>query len=384
MSSQIVDRLLPKYTHSGMITRQEIGELKRSFGLSRTQVEEMLSGLIARGVRILDDDEADYIDAIKRSVSYQDRSCHNSLLTRLSLEQLMIPFLALTDIEREVNGEVDLDAFDVLPEWRKYLRALSRLRLLEFARRGEIVRVTEGFSQIQQAIHGYLDGGHVVGSKYNWRRSARAEPLGLARKTCESPFFSSIVLPVVREHFLSLPEVRKLGSWIMKCSTQPASMFDIVRHGVDSENLWAVWWLLLGDAPSPSGAVITDGSDICFTCLQVPHCTSRFDGRFDRDAIGSLLSEYQRNIGALFLRNVRGSVDKAEELIPELVRDAMLLKFAIDSRVVRTGKKLLMQIGVVDGSSTVLAKNKGQYCPHKDFWSLSDQSISRFTGREEK
>lgn len=194
----------------------------------------------------------------------------------------------------------------------------------------------------------------------------------LAGTVCQSLFFPSIVLPIFREYYLSLPEIEKLISWIAVCSNRPSSMFNIVRHAIDCGELREVWWLLLEDAPSSSPTEIEDGSDVCFECLRIDECTPRFAGRYDQGPVRDLLREYRYEITTKILQKLASGQDSIKELIPQFAEDSMVMKFAISCRVVRTAKRLLRDLDIVERSARILFKNSGLYCPRQDFWRLSE------------
>lgn len=366
MLSTVKQGVVLEYTQRGIVSLRQIKEIQTSYGLSHTQTEELVSELIAHGVCILDDDKVERIHTVQTSIFYQDRRLCNSLLNKMPICKLIAVFLFLPDTEEIV----DVSLFHRLPNRRQYLRELSRLRMVTRVKGKSEIRISEGFQHIQRAVHTYLDKGYIAGLQHSWRKAAKANIMRLAETVYQSPFFSSVVLPIVREYYLSLPEIKKFISWIAECSTQPVSMFDVVRYAIDCGELREVWWLLLGDVPSSSPTAIEDGSDVCFECLRIDECTPRFAGRYDQGAVRDLLREYRYEITTKILRKLASGQDSIKELIPQFAGDSMLVKFAINCHVVRASKQLLQDIGVVERSAPIVFKSRGLYCPQQDFWSF--------------
>lgn len=369
MELRVGDDIISEYIQLGIVSPRQIKELQVAYELSHRQIEDIVSNLIAHGVCIIEDDKAEHLRAVQTNVFYQDRRRYNSLLNGLPFYRLIAVFLELPD----TKAEVEISSFHELPNWRQYLRELSRLRLITAGGRKDEIHLSEGFQCIQRAVHAYLDNGYVLGLKHRWRRAVEEDITKLATTICQSLFFSVVVLPVVREHYLSLPEIQKFVSWIAECQTQPPSMCDIVRHAISHEELREVWWLLLGDAPSSSPVAIEDGSDICFKCLKISECTPYFAGRYDRGAIRNLLRKYRNEIAAEFLQELAaGSI---EDLVPQLAEDVMLVKFVVSQNVVRSAKAFLGDISILDKRYKILRKDAGLYCPLEDIWLLDRQLI---------
>lgn len=366
--SKVKQSVILEYTQRGIVSPRQIKEIRTSYGLSHTQTEELVSDLIAHGVCILDDDKVECICTVQTSIFYQDRRRCNSLLNKMPLYKLIAAFLVLPDTEEAV----DVSSFHRLSNWRQYLRELSRLRMVTRVKGKSEIRLSEGFQHIQRAVHTYLDKGYIAGLQHSWRKAARTDVMRLAETVCQSPFFSSVVLPIVRECYLSLPEIKKFISWIAECSTQPASMFDVVRYAIDYGELREVWWLLLGDVPSSSPTAIEGGSDVCFSCLRIDECTPRFAGRYDQESIHDLLCQYRDGIAAKFLEKVAGDDRNIDQLIPRLAEDVMLLKFVVD-RDLQRAKGFLDSLNILDNRHAILHKDAGAHCPFKDLWSVKSE-----------
>jgi hypothetical protein len=372
MLPQETDRILSEYTQRGVVSPHQIKEVQTVYGLSHRQVEDLVSDLIAHGVCILDDDKVEHLRAVQTSVFYQDRRRYNSLLNELPLYKLIAAFLALPGEEEELG----ISSFHDLPNWRQYLRELSRSRLITAGERKDEIYLSERFRCIQRALRDYLDSGYIFGLKHCWRQAVKVDVIELAATICQSPFFSVVVLPVIREYYLSLPEVQNLVSWIAECQTQPPSMYDIVRHAISGGELREVWWLLLGDAPSSAPAAIESDSDVCFQCLKIGECTPHFAGRYDRGAIRNLLRKYRGEIAAEFLQELAdGSI---EDLVPRLAEDVMLMKFVVRHNVVRPTKGLLGDLGILNKRHKILRKDAGLYCPFEDIWPLERQLMKHW------
>jgi len=369
MELRVGDDFISEYTQLGIVSPRQIKELQVAYELSHRQIEDIVSGLIAHGVCILDDDKAEHLRAVQTNVFYQDRRRYNSLLNELPLYRLIVIFLTLPDEE-----EVKVVSFHDLPNWRQYLRELSRLQLVTAGERKDEIRLSEGFRRVQRATHAYLDSGYVLGLKHSWRQAVKGKNVvDLATTICQSPFCSALVLPVIRDYYLSLPEVQKFVSWIAECQVQAPSMYDIVKHAINHDELREVWWLLLGDVPSSAPATIEDGSDVCFKCLRIDECTPYFAGRYDQWAIGDLLRKYRDKIAAEFLQELAdGSI---EDLVPRLAEDVMLVKFVVSHNVVRSAKAFLGDISILDKRYKILRKDTGLYCPLEDIWLLDRQLI---------
>ena len=231
-----------------------------------------------------------------------------------------------------------------------------------------MICLSEGFRAIQKAIRAYLDSGYALSLKHCWRQAVKTDVVNLAATIFQSPFFSVVVLPVVREYYLSLPEIQEFVSWIAECQTQPPSMYDIVKHAVNHKEFREVWWLLLGDAPSSAPAAIEDGSDVCFKCLRIGECTPYFVGQYDRGAIRNLLRQYRDEVAAEFLQELAaGSI---EDVVPRLAKDVMLVKFVVRRSVVQTAKGLLGDLSILDKRHKILRKDAEFYCPLEDIWQL--------------
>lgn len=372
MLSQVRDSIISEYIQRGIVSPRQINELRAVYELSHPQIEDLVGDLIAHGVCILSDDKAEYLRAVQTSVFYQDRHRYNSLLNELPLYRLIAAFLALPGEE----GEVGVSSFHNLPSWRQYLRELSRSRLITAGERKDEIHLSEGFRCIQRAVHGYLDSGYAFGLKHCWRQAVKVDVIELAATICQSPFFSVVVLPVVREYYLSLPEVQKIVSWIVECQTQPPSMCDIVRHAVNRGELREIWWLLLGDAPSSAPAAIENDSDVCFKCLRIGECIPRFAGQYDREAIRNLLRRYRNEVAVEFLQELADG--NIKDSVPRLVGDGMLVKFVVRHNVVRPTKGLLGDLGILNKRHKILRKDAGLYCPFEDIWPLERQLMKHW------
>jgi hypothetical protein len=368
---RVGDDFISEYIQLGIVSPRQIKELQVAYELSHRQIEDIVSDLIAHGVCILDDDKAEHLRAVQTNVFYQDRRRYNSLLNGLPLYRLIAVFLELPD----TKAEVEISSFHDLPNWRQYLRELSRLRLITAGGRKDEINLSEGFQRIQRAVHAYLENGYVLGLKHRWRRAVKEDITKLATTICQSPFFSVVVLPVVRQYYLSLPEIQKFVSWAAECQAQPPSIWDIVRYAISHGELREVWWLLLGDVPFSSPVAIEDGSDVCFKCLKIGECTPYFAGRYDRGAIRNLLRKYRDEIAAEFLQELADG--NIEVLVPRLAEDAMLVKFVVSQDVVRSAKAFLGDIGVLNKGYKILRKDAGLYCPLEDIWLLERQLIKR-------
>lgn len=374
MPSKVDQGVVLEYVERGIVSPRQIKEIRATYELSRRETEDLVCHLVAQGVCLLDDNNLERIYEVQKSIFYQNRRRCNCLLNRMPLHRLVSAFLVLPD-----TGEfIDVSAFRSLPSWRQYVRELSRLQMVTAGEQGSEVRLSEGFRGIQRAVHTYLDEGYVAGLRHSWRKEARANPTELAKKVCQSAFFPIVVLPVVREYYLSLPEVKTFISWIRGCSTQPPSMYEIVRHAMDGDELREVWWLLLAGSHSSSSAAIEDGSDVCFGCLKISECTPRFPGQYDRQAVSDLLRRYQDEITADFLDELEKG-DSIEQLIPRLSGDRMLLKFAVDCNVVNSSKGFLESLEILDSTCDVLRKDAGAYCPLNDLWLLRSEFAERQT-----
>lgn len=363
------DSVISGCVERGIVSPRQIKEIRATYELSRSETEELVRDLIAQGVCVLQDDTVERIHAVQKSIFYRNRRRHNCLLNKMPLHKLVIAFLVLPDTKERV----DVSLFHSLPNWRQYARELSRLQMMAAGEERGAVCLSEGFHCLQRAVHTYLDKGYVAGLQHSWRKEAQANPMGLAKAICQSAFFPGVVLPVLREYYVSLPEVKKLVSWIGERTTQPPSMYDIVRHAIDCDELREVWWLLLAGSPSASPAAIEDGSDVCFGCLKINECTPRFAGLYDREAIYDLLCRYRGEIAAAFLEKLANGDANIKELIPRLAADMMLLKFAIDRNVVQGAKTFLGSLKILDNRREVLHKDAGAYCPLNDLWSLRSQ-----------
>jgi hypothetical protein len=266
--------------------------------------------------------------------------------------------------------------FHDLPNWRQYLKELSRLRLVTAGDMKGEVRLSEGFRHIQKALYTYLDNGYALGLKYCWRRMVEIDVLDLATMVCQSSFFSAVVLPIVREYYLSLPEIKKFVSWIRECRSQPSSMYDILRYAISHRELREVWWLLLGDARCSAPAAIANSSDVCFKCLMIGECTPHFAGHYDQVAIRNLLYRYMDEIAAEFVQELADG--NIEDAIPRLAGDGMLVKFVVHHNVVRPTKVLLGDLGILKKGPKILRKDAGLYCPLKDIWPLERQLMKHW------
>jgi hypothetical protein len=369
MLSKIRQEIISEYTKLGIISPCQVKKIQSEHELSHSQTEELIGDLLEHGVCILENHEVEYVRAVQASVFYEDRQRCNALLNTMFLDRLMATIFVLPYME----GSVDVSVLHRLSDWRQHLRELTRLQMVTAGEEEGRIRLSEGFLHIQRTIHTYLDKGYVEGLEHSWRELAKTDAVSLAKKVCQSPFFSSVVLPTIRECYLSLPEMRKLVAWITDCQDQPASLLDVVKYAVDRDELREVWWLLLGDTPSSSQTVIENGSDVCFECLKIENCTPRFAGRYDSKSIGNLLRQYQTEIAAEFLEEVSSGDGSIERLMPILAEDMMLLKFTVERRVVQRAKALLKSLDILDKRCAVLDKRSGMYCPLNDLWLVNSE-----------
>jgi len=121
--------------------------------------------------------------------------------------------------------------------------------------------------------------------------------------------------------------------------------------------------VLLSDQPSTADSVLEGRKDVCFSCPPQRRCWQRH-GVADPY---SVLMEYRSTTLDLLIASRHPGLPIADCLL----QDGLLMKFFVPYSLVVTSKAFMIDIDLLDASSTILRKNVGKYCPLVDRWLLA-------------
>jgi len=176
------------------------------------------------------------------------------------------------------------------------------------------------------------------------------------------PLFTERILPLIREHYLGLREVRLLVGWIMATGKEAPVMVDIIQAGLQKDRPDLVRGILFSNQASTADSALRNRQDVCFSCPPERRCLpiQNLDDPYN------ILAEYRyTDMDTLIVKRYPGlSFERC------IACDLLIIKFFVPYSIVVTGKKFMTDIHCLRESTTLLHKNTGRYCPYHDEWPI--------------
>ena len=337
-----VQYLMEKCIRRGTATYTELLEVGGRYGTDH--VDALAEDLNAAGVQLVDEKDV--------TISPQTNVLMNDLrLVELISLALRLPVVPKTP-RRLHKGVI---------QQRSYELSLKRLDYLDSDY--EWYYLSPPFNRLQRTIRCLFDSGQIPFAK-EWK--SKKENLAYLKGLMMHPLFTKRVLSKIREHFLSLREVKLLLRWIGATDKPAPVMADIIQTGLNEHGPELVRGVLFSNQASTADGALRKRRDVCFSCPPEKRCLPLRDADNPYD----ILVEYRySDMDTLLAKKYPGTA-----WTDCVVKDWLIAKFFLPYSLVVSSKRWMLDLSIL-GESQMLNKSHGKYCPRVDVWCIDNGSF---------
>ena len=308
----------------------------------------------------------DYVDALAEELSVtgvqliDEKDVAISPQTNVLMNDLRLVELVSLTLRLPVAPKIRRRLHKGVIQQRSYELSLKRLGYLDSDY--EWYYLSPSFNHLQRAIRRLFDSGQIPFAR-EWR--SKGENQAYLKGLIVHPLFAKRVLSRIREHYLSLREVKLLVCWIEATGKPAPVMMDIIQAGLNEHGPELVRSVLFSNQASTADGALKSRQDVCFSCPPNRKCLPlrSIDDPYD------VLMKYRQSDLDTLLMNRYPSLSLEESFL----RDKLVVKFFVPYSIVVSSKKFMIEICCLNGSAPILRKNTGKYCPCYDEWPLARQ-----------
>jgi hypothetical protein len=339
-----IQYFIDKCIRRGTATYSHVRDISARYGNrgSNALAEE----LDAAGVRLVD--EKDLLITPRTNVLMND-------LQLVDLISVALNFPVAPKLRRALYKPVI--------DQRSYELDLKRLDYLDSD--DDWYYLSPSFNSLQQAIRHLFDSAQIPFAR-EWKSDNWKANLDYLKALIAHPLFSERILPEIRDHYLTLREVKLLMRWIEATGRPEPAMVDIIRTGLSKDAPALMRGTLFSNQPSTADSALRSRGDLCFSCPPERRCLplQNVDDPYDT------LVEYRySDLDTLLAKRYPG-----ESWADCVLKDWMIAKFFLPYTLVVSAKRWMLSLSLLDTERAVLSKSHGRYCPRFDVWRPSHRS----------